>query len=136
MKKSIKTIGTMMAVGVMLVGTFGLGSVTSNQTVDAQMKTEPKEIMPQEEACPERRIMCGNYYDYMVIETVDGNEWLLDDSEGSQYIEDGAAVFEEGELVQVVFDTMGTECITDDVIVDVRSIDWRDKQCRDKYWTT
>ena len=77
MKKSIKTIGTMVAVGVMLVGTFWLGSVTSNQTVDAQMKTEPKEIMPQEEACPERRIMCGNYYDYMVIETVDGNEWFL-----------------------------------------------------------
>ena len=71
--------------------------------------------------------MCGNYYDYMVIETVDGNEWLLDDSEGSQYIEDGAAVFEEGELVQVVFDTMGTECITDDVIADVRSIDWKNK---------
>ena len=136
MKKRIEIIGAMMAVGVMLVGTFWLGSVTSNQTVDAQMKTEPKEIMPQEEACPERRIICGNYYDYMVIETVDGNEWLLDDSEGSQYIEDGAAVFEEGELVQVVFDTMGTECITDDVIADVRSIDWRDKQCRDKYWTT
>ena len=127
MKKRIEIIGAMMAVGVMLAGTFWLGSVTSNQTVNAQMKTEPKEIMPQEETCPERRIMCGNYYDYMVIETVDGNEWLLDDSEGSQYIEDGAAVFEEGELVQVVFDTMGTECITDDVIADVRSIDWKNK---------
>ena len=127
MKKRIEIIGAMMAVGVMLAGTFWLGSVTSNQTVNAQMKTEPKEIMPQEEACPERRIICGNYYDYMVIETVDGNEWLLDDSEGSQYIEDGAAVFEEGELVQVVFDTMGTECITDDVIADVRSIDWKNK---------
>ena len=123
MRKSIKTIGTMVAVGIMLVCAFGLGSVTSNQTVDAQKEIESQELIPEEEVCPERRIMCGNYYDYMVIETVDGNEWLLDDSEGSQYIEDGAAVFEEGELVQVVFDTMGTECITDDVIVDVRSID-------------
>lgn len=127
MRKSIKTIGTMMAVGVMLVGTFGLGSVTSNQTVDAQMKTEPKEIIPQEETCPERRIMCGNYHDYMVIETVDGNEWLLDDSEDSPYIEDGAAVFEDGELVQVVFDTMGTETVMDDEIMEIRSVDQRNK---------
>ncbi len=127
MKKSIKTIGTMVAVGVMLVGTFWLGSVTSNQTVDAQMKTELKEIIPQEEACPERRIMCGNYYDYMVIETLDGNEWLLDDSEGSQYIDDSAAVFEDGELVQVVFDTMETESVTDDIIVEVRCIDRKNK---------
>lgn len=127
MKKSIKTIRAMMAVGVMLVGTFWLGSVTSNQTVDAQIKTEAKKIIPQEETCPERRIMCGNYYDYMVIETMDGNEWLLDDAEGSKYIENGAAVFENGELIQVVFDTKGTEAVTDDEIVKVRSIDWRDK---------
>ena len=127
MKKSIKTIGTMVAVGAMLVGTFWLGSVTSNQTVDAQIKTEAKKIIPQEETCPERRIMCGNYYDYMVIETMDGNEWLLDDAEGSKYIENGAAVFENGELIQVVFDTKGTEAVTDDEIVKVRSIDWRDK---------
>ena len=127
MKKSIKTIGTMVAVGVMLVGTFWLGSVTSNQTVDAQMKTELKEIIPQEEACPERRIMCGNYYDYMVIETLDGNEWLLDDSKGSPYIQNGISVFEDGALVQVIFDTMGTEIVTDDIIVNVRSIDRRYK---------
>lgn len=112
---------------IQVVCAFGLGSVASNQTVDAQIKTESKELIPQEETCPERRIMCGNYYDYMVIETVDGNEWLLDDSEDSQYIEDGAAVFEDGELVQVVFDTMGTELIMDDVIVEVRSIDRRNK---------
>ena len=122
MKKSIKTIGTMVAVGAMLVGTFWLGSVTSNQTVDAQIKTEAKKIIPQEETCPEKRIMSGNYYDYMVIETVDGNEWLLDDAEGSKYIEYGTAVFEDGELVQVVFDTKGIEAVTDDEIVEVRSI--------------
>ena len=127
MKKSIKTIRAMMAVGVMLVGTFWLGSVTSNQTVDAEMKTETKVMAQLKEACPERRIMCGNYYDYMVIETLDGNEWLLDDAEGSKYIENGKAVFKDGELVQVVFDTMGTESVTDDIIVEIRSIDWRDK---------
>lgn len=121
MKKAFKTIG------IMLVCAFWMGSVASNQTVDAQMKTEPKEIIPEEETCPERRIMCGNYYDYMVIETVDGNEWLLDDSEGSKYTDDGAAVFEDGELVQVVFNTMGTESVMDDVIVEVRSIDRRNK---------
>lgn len=122
MKKSIKTIRAMMAVGVMLVGTFWLGSVVSNQTVDAQKETEAKGMAQPKESCPEKRIMSGNYYDYMVIETVDGNEWLLDDAEGSKYIENGAAVFEDGELVQVVFDTKGTEAVTDDEIVEVRSI--------------
>lgn len=127
MKKSIKTIGTMMAVGVMLVGTFWLGSITSNQTVDAQKETESKELIPEEEVCPERRIICGNYYDYMVIETLDGNEWLLDNTADSPYIENDTAVFGDGELVQVVFDTKGTETVMDDEIVEVRSIDWRYK---------
>ncbi len=62
------------------------------------------------------RVMTGNYYDYLVIETVDGNEWLMDE---------GAAPFEDGELVQVTFDTKGTENILDDEILEIRSIDSR-----------
>lgn len=126
MKKSIKTIGTITTVGIMLICAFGIGSVTSNHTVDAQTKIESKELIP-EEICPKKRIMCGNYYDYMIVETVDGNEWLLDDTKYSPYIENDVAVFEDGELVQVVFDTMGTESVMDDVIVEVRSIDERYK---------
>ena len=63
----------------------------------------------------------------MLQKSLTTTEWLLDDSEDSQYIGDGAAVFEDGELVQVVFDTMGTESVMDDVIVEVRSIDRRNK---------
>lgn len=65
---------------------------------------------------PEIRVMTGNYYDYMVIETVDGNSWLMDED---------AEPFEDGELVQVSFDTKGTESVLDDEIIDVRSIDSR-----------
>lgn len=77
------------------------------------------------------RLMTGNYYDYMVIETVDGNEWLLDEIEPgeNQYMrydekcQNYVSIFEDGELVQVVFDTMGTDDLTDDIILTVRSID-------------
>ena len=62
------------------------------------------------------RVMTGHYYDYLVIETVYGNTWLLDE---------GAEPFEDGELVQVSFDTKGTESVLDDEIIDVRSIDSR-----------
>lgn len=62
------------------------------------------------------RVMTGNYYDYLVIETVDGNEWLMDEN---------AEPFEDGELVQVTFDTKGTESILDDEILEIRSIDSR-----------
>lgn len=133
MKKSIKTIRTMVVVGIILAGGYCLGNMAVSQNVDAEMKTEAKGMAQPKESCPEKRVMSGNYYDYMVIETVDGNEWLLDDAEGSKYIENGTAVFEDGELVQVVFDTKGTEAVTDDEIVEVRSIDWRDKQCKNKY---
>lgn len=127
MKKSIKTIGTIATMEIMLVCAFWLGNVTANKKVDAETKTETKKIMPQEKGYPEQRVMCGNYYDYLVVETIDGNEWLLDDTADSPYIENDIAVFGDGELVQVVFDTKGTETITDDEILEVRSIDWRHK---------
>lgn len=62
------------------------------------------------------RVMTGHYYDYLVIETVDGNSWLMDED---------ADPFEDGELVQVSFDTKSTESVLDDEIIDVRSIDSR-----------
>lgn len=114
MKKSIKTIGLIIVIGVMAMGAYWLGGVRAEQTVDARAEEHPQQ-----------RVMTGNYYDYMVIETVDGNMWMLDDSEGSPYIEDGISMFEDGELVQVVFDTMGTDAVTDDVITSVRRIDRR-----------
>ena len=65
---------------------------------------------------PQIRVMTGNYYDYLVIETVDGNEWLMSED---------AEPFEDGELVQVVFNTKGTESVLDDEIIEIRSIDSR-----------
>lgn len=79
------------------------------------------------------RVMTGNYYDYMVVETVDGNEWLLDDimpADNPYMIYDAEyqeyfSRFQDGELVQVLFDTMGTDDTRDDVILTVRSINHR-----------
>lgn len=80
---------------------------------------------------PEQIVMTGNYYDYMVIETVDGCQWFLDNThspdnpymkyENGRYV----PVFEDSELVQVLFSTRGTADVTDDMILRVRSIDSR-----------
>lgn len=109
MKRPIKTIGIITIVGVMLAVPRLLST------------TQPKETQATSVAtvCTQKRIMSGTYYDYMVIETEDGYNWLLDDSEESPYIKDGNAIFEDGESVQVVFDTMGTKSIVDDVVLSI-----------------
>lgn len=125
--KSIKKTGTIATIGIILACAFWMGNANANQKADTQAGTESIETMQKENTCPQQRIMCGNYYDYMVIETVDGNEWLLDDTINSPYIENDIALFGNGELVQVVFDTKGTEAVEDDEIAEVKSIDWRYK---------
>lgn len=62
---------------------------------------------------PELNVMTGNYYDYKVVETVDGNVWMIDQE------------FHDGELVQISLDTRGTESAADDTVIAVRSIDGR-----------
>lgn len=69
---------------------------------------------------PQQREVAGIYYDYLVIQTKDGNEYLLDDSQDSPYLRDGKAIFEDGQQVNIVFDTCGTLDTTDDMIVGVR----------------
>lgn len=62
---------------------------------------------------PELSVMTGNYYDYKVVETVDGNTWMIDQE------------YHDGELVQLSLDTRGTKTATDDIVLSVRSIDRR-----------
>lgn len=62
---------------------------------------------------PELSVVTGNYYDYKVVETVDGNTWMIDQE------------YHDGELVQLSLDTRGTETATDDIVLSVRSIDRR-----------
>ena len=79
-------------------------------------------VSAKEVSFPNLRTAQGTYYDYLVVETTDGNEWLLDDSTESKYISNGNAIFTDKENVIVLFDTMGTEDVTDDVILDVHSL--------------
>lgn len=51
------------------------------------------------------RLGAGTYYDYLCVETTDGN-----------------AIFKDGGSVIVLFDTMGTAEIEDDVILDVLNL--------------
>lgn len=79
------------------------------------------------------RVAKGRYYDYMCVVTKDGNEWLLGDDNPSEnrYMElrgfqNGEGIympiFNNGEKVRVTFDTMGTENIDDDEIINVESM--------------
>lgn len=85
--------------------------------------TMPTMAQTREIRFPDLRTAEGTYYDYLVVETTDGNEWLLDDSAESKYISNGNAIFTDKESVIVLFDTMGTEAIEDDIILDVHSLD-------------
>lgn len=62
---------------------------------------------------PELSVMTGNYYDYRVVETVDGNVWMVDRE------------YHDGELVQISIDTHRTATAADDTVIAVRSIDGR-----------
>ena len=56
------------------------------------------------------RVMCGNYHNWKVVETVDGNVWMINRE------------FEENQLVQILFDTKGTDAIIDDEILYIREV--------------
>lgn len=73
-----------------------------------EVKTENE--IENENDIPQLRVICGNYVDYQVIETVDGNQWQIDDE------------FEENQLVQLCFDTYGTLDVTDDKILNIKII--------------
>lgn len=62
---------------------------------------------------PQFRIMSGNYKNYKIIVTTDGNMWFIDEE------------YQEAELLQVLFDTNGTADVKDDEIIKIRSIDKR-----------
>ena len=86
--------------------------------------TMPTMAQTRKISFPDLRIDKGTYYDYMVVETADGNEWLLGDEPDSKYLDsNGTAIFQNGESVIVLFDTMGTDDITDDVVLDVHSME-------------
>lgn len=92
--------------------TMGLGMLLS--------ATIPTIAATTEIRFPDLRTAEGTYYDYLVVETADGNEWLLGDEPDSKYLDNnGNAIFHDEESVVVLFDTMGTEDITDDIVLDV-----------------
>lgn len=69
---------------------------------------------------PDLRTAEGTYYDYLIVETTDGNEWLLGDDPESKYLdENGKTIFQSGETVIILFDTMETDNLEDDVVLDV-----------------
>lgn len=97
--------------------TLGLGILLSAAITTMAATTEIR--------FPDLRTAEGTYYDYLVVETTDGNEWLLGDEPDSKYLDsNGTAIFHDEESVIVLFDTMGTENVTDDVILDVHSLEY------------
>lgn len=70
-------------------------------------------------------VLTGNYLEYGVINTVDGNDWLLyghDDNDCKFYPDGFDIVLSDGDLVQIRLDNMGTADIRDDEIIDIRMI--------------
>lgn len=88
--------------------------------------TIPTMAQTREINFPDLRTAKGTYYDYLTIITEDGNEWLLGDDPDSKYLDsNGTAIFQSGESIIVLFDTMGTlNYLEDDVILDVHSLEY------------
>ena len=87
--------------------------------------TMPTMAQTKEINFPDLRTAKGTYYDYLTITTEDGNEWLLDNSANSKYIDNGTVIFQNDESVIILFDTMGTlDYLEDDVILNVHSLEY------------
>ena len=94
--------------------------ITLSATLPSYASETNKEI-----TFPDLRTAKGTYYDYLTITTEDGNEWLLDDSANSKYIDNGTVIFQNDESVIILFDTMGTlDYLEDDVILNVHSLEY------------
>lgn len=87
---------------LIIASLFTLGLV-SGLTIKRQATVQA--TSPTESASATQVVFVGNYYDYMVITcSFNGNDYLLDDSDNSPYLENGKVIFEEGELVQFTID--------------------------------
>lgn len=105
----IKLMAVGGVVGIAILMFSGIKKITE-ASEDFIIQNENEKI---ENNNPQFRIMSGNYQDYKIIVTVDGNMWFTDEE------------YQEEELLQILFDTKGTKDIKDDEIIKIRSIDKR-----------
>ena len=91
-------------------------------------------IFPSTRVFASTRTASGTYYNYMCIETSDGNEWLLSDSrpksnpymrkvtvfKNGKRTKEYVPVFKSGQKVIVTFDTRRTKTKKDDRIISVK----------------
>ena len=107
----IKLILVGGVIGVCLLVSSGIKKIV--QASESTTNSAEAGIQEIQTNNPQFRIMSGNYQDYKIITTVDGNMWFTNEE------------YQEEELVQVLFDTKGTNDIKDDEIIKIRSIDKR-----------
>lgn len=106
----IKLMALGGVVGLCLFTLLGIKKMV--QALEIPANTMETEIQ-SENNNPDFRIMNGNYHDYKIVVTIDGNMWFINEE------------YQEEELLQVLFDTNKTSDIKDDKIVNIRSIDKR-----------
>lgn len=110
MEKKIKNLKTLLFWVLSLLTFLIVSSTTVLISFYIDIKTIRQDIREITETSSEVRVMCGNYYDWEVIETVDGNVWQIDKE------------FEEGQLLQVMFNTKGTTTVVDDEIINIKEV--------------
>lgn len=90
MKKSIKTIGTIAAIGIMLAGAYLLGTTQAETVIETQKVIETVEVIPDgyialNECIPLSDVACYfiDGYDYPCFELKDVGNQLDDDNNRS-----------------------------------------------------
>lgn len=85
MKKSIKTIGAIVTVGIMLVCAYLLGTTQSETVAEIQTITEVKEVVPDGYIDMNSEEFIDNYVDMRKVvywEAVDGLQLYYEDGSG------------------------------------------------------
>lgn len=90
MKKSIKTIGAIVTVGIMLVCAYLLGTTQSETVTEIQTVTEVKEVVPDGYIDTNSEEFQDNYVDMRQV-----TYWEVSDDGLQLYYEDGSGYWLE-----------------------------------------
>ena len=85
MKKSIKTIGTVAAIGIMLIGAYWLGTTQTKTVIDTKTVKEVKEVVPDGYIDTNSEEFINNYVDMRKVtyfEVEDGLQLYYEDGSG------------------------------------------------------
>lgn len=114
--KNNGAITAVLIVGIVILSTLAIWAIDTIPMLFKKQIKKEVEIQLMETEIPQVRVMVGNFHQWNIVKTIDGNVWMINGNRGK---------FQENDLVQVQFSTNGTKDITDDEILKIKFIKHR-----------